>query len=113
MSNAISELKARYCRSVLRTAATGADHEARHLINALATERPTADTRPDVAGAERAALAAITALATHLQNRSIAFAAAEWSAAEHAVLHWIAMFAPPAPPKLVHTLQFPERHDTP
>lgn len=89
MSNAISELKARYCRSILCTAALGPDETAHRLVDALTTERPTSGTSPDIAEAERAALSAIETLAHQLHGRSVAYVSGEWTRANDAVRRWV------------------------
>lgn len=87
MTNAISLLKANYCRSIVRTASIGTDNETRRLIDGLTTESPTPDTSPDVAEAERSALAAIRDLADQLNGRSRR--GMEWTKAGRAIERWI------------------------
>lgn len=89
MSNAISLLKANYCRSILRTASIGTDSETRRLIDGLATERPTPDTSPVVAEAEQAAITAIRELADHLTGNSASSAGMQWTRAGRAIEQWI------------------------
>lgn len=94
MSNAISYLKARYCRSVMNTAAISPETEARHLIDALTTERPTIDVSPAVAAAEHDAYESFQALADRLTTATMSVAAVEWARARKAVLRWIDVSAP-------------------
>jgi hypothetical protein len=89
MSNAISHLKARYCRSIMNTASISPEIEARHLIDGLATELPTSGASPAVAAAERDAYECIHALADRLTAATISGAALEWAKARKAVLRWI------------------------
>lgn len=89
MSNAISHLKARYCRSIMNTASISPEMEARHLIDRLTTELPTSGASPAVATAERDAYACIHVLADRLTAATISGAALEWTKARKAVLHWI------------------------
>lgn len=89
MSNAISHLKARYCRSIMNTASISAELEARRLIDALATELPTPGASPAVTAAEHAAYDCIHALADRMVSATISGAALEWSRARKSILHWI------------------------
>lgn len=89
MSNAISHLKARYCRSIMNTASNSPELEARQLIDGLTTELPTSGASPAVAAAERDAYACIHALADRLTAVTISAAALEWTKARKAVLRWI------------------------
>lgn len=89
MSDPISLLKARYCRSIMKTASILDDSQARRLIAALTTEVPTPETSPQVGIAERDALASIICLSDRLQNRTVASAASEWQTASDAILRWI------------------------
>lgn len=89
MSNAISHLKARYCRSIMNTASISPEMEARHLIDGLATELPTSGVSSAVAAAEQDAYACIHVLADRLTAATISGAALEWAKARKAVLRWI------------------------
>lgn len=89
MSNAISHLKARYCRAIMTTASNSPEFEARHLIDSLATERPTPGASPDVAAAEQAAYDCIHTLADRLTSASVSGTALEWAKARKAVLLWV------------------------
>ena len=89
MSNAISHLKARYCRSIMNTASISPDTEARHLIDALTTERPTANVSPAVATAERDAYQCFHTLSDRLTGTTMSAAALEWARARKAILRWI------------------------
>lgn len=89
MSNHISYLKARYCRSVMTTAANGSDDGARHLITCLTTEIPTTGTSSLVYAAERDALAAIAVLSDRMLSRTVAAAVVEWRHASEAILRWV------------------------
>lgn len=90
MSNAISLLKANYCRSIIRTASIGTEDEARRFIEGLLTEPPTPGTSPEVAEAEAAAFAAIANLASHVAGRT-PLSGIEWTKASRAVERWIAL----------------------
>lgn len=89
MSDDTSLVKARYCRSILKTATHCADLEARRLLDALATEPATSGASPTVEAAERAALSALRALADHSRGKSIAFGSGEWTRAQQSVENWI------------------------
>jgi hypothetical protein len=91
MSNAISHLKARYCRSIMNTASTSPEMDARHLIDGLTTELPTSGASPAVAvaAAEQDAYACIHVLADRLTVATMSGAALEWVKARKAVLRWI------------------------
>lgn len=89
MSDGISLLKARYCRSILKTASIASDQEARRLIGGLTTERQTDGTTESVASAEKLALSAIDGLAKQLQAKRGGFAPTDWSRAEQAVESWL------------------------
>jgi hypothetical protein len=89
MTDAISMLKANYCRSIMRTASIGTDIETRRLIDGLTTERPTPDTSLVVAEAEKAALTAIKELADQLNGSSIGSAGMQWTRAGRAIERWI------------------------
>lgn len=89
MSNAISHLKARYCRSIMNTASISPDAEARRLIDGLTTELLTKDASPAVAAAEQAAHACVSVLADRLISTTMSGAALEWARTRKAVLHWI------------------------
>lgn len=90
MNDKISFLKARYCHSVLNTASTCSDEEARHLVECLATELLTPSTSTRVKIAERNALAAIYVLSERLRERSVSSAVGDWKLASSAISQWIA-----------------------
>jgi hypothetical protein len=89
MSDEISYLKARYCRSVLTTANISSLEEARHLVRCLTSEPLTSDTSREVQIAERDALAAILTLHERFETRSAAAVAGDWKNASDAVLRWM------------------------
>jgi hypothetical protein len=89
MNDEISLLKARYCRSILKTASIGIEPEVRRLVLGLTTEVPTVDTSASIADAEGQALDAIRALADQLAGRSAAAASGEWQRAIRAVETWV------------------------
>jgi hypothetical protein len=89
MSDEISLLKARYCRSVMATAAISPDAEARHLIGTLTTEAATVCVSPRVAQSEISALMAIRNLADQIHGRSLSSASSEWTRARTSVENWI------------------------
>ena len=84
-----SLIKARYGRSILKVAAISTDHEARILLNGLATEQPTPNTSAAMAEAERAALAALRELAGAQYGRSIPQSSSEWTRATRAIQLWL------------------------
>jgi hypothetical protein len=89
MSNAISHLKARYCRSIMNTASISPEAEARHLIDGLTTELPTSDTSPAVAAAEQEAYNCLRALADRLTSTTMSGAALELAKTRKAILRWM------------------------
>ena len=89
MNDHFSLLKARYCRAVIRTAAISSGVDANRLIQAAATERPTADTLEIVERAEQAALEAIRILAIQATDRSLSSGSVEWQRAKKAVERWL------------------------
>jgi hypothetical protein len=84
-----SLIKGRYCRSILKVAAISTDHEARILLNGLATEQPTPHASAAMTDAERAALAAIRELAGHQHARSAPEGSSEWMRAARAIQLWL------------------------
>lgn len=90
MSDSTSLLKARYCRSVLTTAATCPDDDAKRLVDCLATEFLTPSTSQNVKIAERNALAALYTLSERIRDRSVSSAAGDWKTASDAISGWIA-----------------------
>lgn len=89
MSDKISYLKARYCRSVLATATISSLEEARHLVLCLTSEPLTPDTSREVHIAERDALASVLTLHERFDTRSAAAVAGEWKSANDAILRWL------------------------
>lgn len=89
MSDAISLLKANYCRSIMRTASIGSDIEARRLIDGLTTETATPGTTAEVAEAEKQALLAIHALAEHIHGQGARVTGVEWTKASLAIDRWV------------------------
>jgi hypothetical protein len=90
MSNAVSLLKANYCRSIMRTASISNAAEAGRLIFGLTTECRTPDVRADVADAEAASLAIIFSLSDKFAERAAVVGGTEWERASRAIEHWIA-----------------------
>lgn len=89
MSNAISLLKANYCRAIMRTAEIGTESEARRMVDGLTTETSTPDTTPAVSQAEREALLAIHDLAEHLHIRGGSVRGHEWNRATQSIAAWV------------------------
>jgi hypothetical protein len=69
----------------MRTVAISSGVDANRLIQAAATERPTADTLEIVERAEQAALEAIRILAIQATDRSLSSGSVEWQRAKKAV----------------------------
>jgi len=89
MSDQVSFLKARYCLSVMQTAGSSPQEEARHLIACLSTELPTSQTSRTVAIVERDALAAVLTLHERFSDRSASAVAGEWKSAVDAMMRWV------------------------
>jgi hypothetical protein len=77
----------------MNTSTISSDEDARHLLNALATEIPTMGLDPAVAQAEEDAISAIRFLVAQLKERSISFASTDWVRAKNAVENWIRVSA--------------------
>jgi alpha-D-ribose 1-methylphosphonate 5-triphosphate synthase subunit PhnH len=89
MQNDLSLLKARYCRSVMRTAADASDDEAHRMIRSLASETATPGVTHEVDRAEQAAFEAFRILASRCAGRRMSSVTVEWLNAERAVSNWL------------------------
>lgn len=86
----LSLVKAHYFRSILAVAKSYDRASALRLIHSLANDIPTPNTAPELAMAEKAAIAAARSISDSLQTeqRNVVV---PWNDATHALRQWLVM----------------------